>query len=390
MFRIRLLPLIMTATLAACAQAPHKSEPVKSAAAPARVNPFLAPSTLPFQAPMFDKITDADYQPAIEEGIRQQLAEVDAIANDPAAPRSRTPTWHWRKPARCSRACTQRSTAWPAPIPTTPCKRCRKTWHRSLQRTQDAIHLNDKLFARIEKVYNERAKLKHDPESLRLIDVVHAQFVHAGAKLSAADKTKLKALNAEEATLEAAFNNKLLAAAKAGALVVDDKAKLAGLSDADIAAAAQAAKDRRLDGKWVFPLQNTTQQPELQDLTDRATRQALFEASWNRAEHGDANDTRATIERLAQLRAQKAKLLGLPNYAAWTLQDQMAKTPANVLDFMHKIVPAAVARATHGSSRHPGHDRQGPESAQAAVFQARTLGLGVLRRAGAQGQVRSG
>ncbi len=128
-------------------------------------------------------------------------------------------------------------------------------------------------------------------------------------------------------------------------LVVDDKGKLAGLSDGDIAAAAQAAKDRKLDGKWVLTLQNTTQQPVLQDLTDRATRQALFEASWNRAEKGDANDTRDIIERIAQLRAQKAKLLGFPNYAAWTLEDQMAKTPETVMSFMDKLAPAAVARA---------------------------------------------
>jgi peptidyl-dipeptidase Dcp len=117
------------------------------------------------------------------------------------------------------------------------------------------------------------------------------------------------------------------------------------MSAADIAAAAQDAKARGLDGKWVIPLQNTTQQPALQDLGDRATRQALFEASWNRAEHGDANDTRATIERLAQLRAEKTKLLGFPNFAAWTLQDQMAKNPATVFAFMHKLAPAAVARA---------------------------------------------
>ncbi|HET7330340.1 M3 family metallopeptidase, partial [Dyella sp.] len=160
-----------------------------------------------------------------------------------------------------------------------------------------------------------------------------------------ADKAQLKHMNEQEATLTAQFQNKLLAAAKAGALVVSDKSKLAGLSNEDIAAAAQAAKDRHLDGKWVLTLQNTTQQPMLQDLTDRATRQALFEASWTRAEKGDANDTRDIVSRLAQLRAQEAKLLGFPNFAAWTLEDQMAKTPETVMSFMEKLAPAAVARA---------------------------------------------
>jgi peptidyl-dipeptidase Dcp len=209
----------------------------------------------------------------------------------------------------------------------------------------DAIHLNDKLFQRIQTVYDQRASLKLDPESQRLIEVVYRNFVMAGAKLSDADKAKLKDYNKEEAGLEAQFNNKLLAASKDGALVVDDKSKLAGLSDEDIAAAAQAAKDRHLDGKWVLTLQNTTQQPLLQDLTDRDTRKALFEASWTRAEKADANDTRDLIERLAQLRAQEAKLLGFPNYAAWTLEDQMAENPETVMSFMDKLAPAAVARA---------------------------------------------
>ena len=209
----------------------------------------------------------------------------------------------------------------------------------------DAIYLNDKLFKRVQAVHDQLGSLNLDPESKRLVNVVYKDFVHAGAKLSAADKAKLKKLNKQESTLSAQFGNKLLAATKKAALVVDDKSKLAGLSDAEIAAAAKAAKSRGLDGKWVLPLQNTTQQPQLAELTDRATRKALFEASWNRAEQGDANDTRKTIEKIAKIRAEKAKLLGFPNYAAWKLDDQMAKTPKTAIDFMHKLAPAAVARA---------------------------------------------
>ncbi|MDN5923899.1 MAG: peptidyl-dipeptidase Dcp, partial [Xanthomonadales bacterium] len=209
----------------------------------------------------------------------------------------------------------------------------------------DAIHLNSKLFQRLDTVYQQRDKLNLDPESLRLVNIVHDNFVRNGAKLSDADKTKLKDLNKEEATLVASFISKLLAGTKAAALVVDSKAALAGLSDAQIAMAAKAAKDRKLDGKWVLPLQNTTQQPLLASLSNRATRAALFQASWNRTEKGDANDTRKTIERLAKIRAEQAKLLGYPNYAAWKLTNQMAKTPENAINFMHKLAPAAVARA---------------------------------------------
>jgi peptidyl-dipeptidase Dcp len=169
--------------------------------------------------------------------------------------------------------------------------------------------------------------------------------VHAGANLSDGDKDKLRALNKEDASLETQFQQKLVAAAKAGAFFTRDKSELAGLSDAEIAAAAQAAEARKLKGDWVIPLQNTTQQPALASLTDRKTREKIFNNSWTRAEKGDANDTRAVIARLAELRAEKAKLLGYPNYAAYVLYDQMAKTPEAVEKFIGDLVPATAAKA---------------------------------------------
>jgi len=146
-------------------------------------------------------------------------------------------------------------------------------------------------------------------------------------------------------SLSAKFNNKLLAAAKAGALTISDTTALAGLSQGEKDALAQNAKANKLDGKWLIALQNTTQQPLLQSLSNRDTRQKLFEASWNRAERSDSNDTRSTIVQIAHIRAQKAKLLGFHNYAAWNLQDQMAKTPEAVDKFFAQLVPASVARA---------------------------------------------
>ena len=209
---------------------------------------------------------------------------------------------------------------------------------------EDFIYLNTKLFARIAAIYKERTSLKLDPESLRLVERYDDRFVHAGANLSEADKTELKKLNEEASSLSNAFKNKLLAATKEGAFVTADKAAVAGLSQARVAAAAQAAKSRKVEG-FVIPLQNTTQQPDLVSLSDRGTRKAIFEHSWNRTERGDANDTRDTIARLAQLRAQKAKLLGHPSFAAWKIEDQMAKTPEAALQFMDAIVPAATAKA---------------------------------------------
>ena len=159
------------------------------------------------------------------------------------------------------------------------------------------------------------------------------------------DKAKLQAINKEDASLETQFQQKLIAAAKAGALVLDNKAALAGLSDAEIASTVEAAKSRKLAGKYVLPLQNTTQQPLLTALSDRSVREKLFDASWTRAEKGDANDTRAVIARLAVIRAQKAKLLGYPNYAAYVLYDQMADTPDKVEKFLGQLVAPTRAKA---------------------------------------------
>ncbi|WP_158882672.1 peptidyl-dipeptidase Dcp [Rhodanobacter sp. L36] len=358
MLRLRAIVIATTAALAACSQslqntanppAPAASTAVASSAAPAATamtsNPFFAASTLPFQAPPFDKIKDGDYQPAIEEGMRQHMAEIEKIAGNQDAPTFENTIVAMEKSGAMLKRVRQSFDTVTGANTDDALQKVQEEEAPKLAAHSDAIHLDDKLFKRVEAIYNQRATLKLDPESDRLLDVIYQDFVHAGAKLSEADKTKLKALNGEESTLTTQFTNKLLAATKDAALVVDDKAKLAGLSDAEINDAAQAAKDRKLDGKWVLPLQNTTQQPQLQDLTDRATRKALFDASWGRSETGDANDTRKIIERIAQIRAEQAKLIGFPNYAAWKLDDQMAKTPETAISFMEKLVPAATARA---------------------------------------------
>ena len=201
----------------------------------------------------------------------------------------------------------------------------------------------------------QRQSLKLDPESLRLVEYTYDEFVHAGANLSDADKTQLKKLNEEIASLSTEFSNKLLAATKAGAYVTTDKAALAGFSDAQINAAAEAAKGRKTEG-YVIPLQNTTQQPDLVSLSNRSTRQQLFEDSWNRAEKGDANDTRQVISKIAQLRAEKAKLLGYSSFAAWKLEDQMAKTPEAALKFMSQLVSPLDSKGRGRGKRYSASD----------------------------------
>jgi peptidyl-dipeptidase Dcp len=307
-------------------------------------NAFYVASTLPFQAPPFDKIKDEDYQPAIEAGMAQQQAEIQAIADDAAAPTFDNTIVAMEKSGRLLER-VMAAFDGVTGANTNPTLQNIKTIEApKLAAHKDFIYLNTKLFARIAAIYKQRTSLKLDPESLRLVEHCYDKFVHAGADLSEADKAELKKLNEEAASLSNAFTNKLLAATKEGAYVTIDKAALAGLSEARIAAAVQSAKSRQLEGV-VIPLQNTTQQPDLVSLSSRATRQTIFERSWNRTERGDANDTRDTIARLAQLRAQKAKLLGYPSFAAWKLEDQMAKTPETAVQFMDAIVPAAAAKA---------------------------------------------
>ena len=307
-------------------------------------NPFYSPSTLPFQAPPFDKIKDQDYQPAIEAGMRRQLAEIRAIAENPAPPTFDNTYVAMERSGRLLERALAAFNGVSQANTDAALQKAKAALAPQLARHEDAIYLNKKLFARISAVYHKRASLRLDPESGRLVQVVYDKFVHSGAQLSGARKTELKRLNEELSTLSESFDAKVLAATKAGAFHTTDRSMLAGLGDARIAAAADAAHARGIAG-YLLPLQNTTQQPVLASLANRAVRRQIFEDSWNRAERGDANDTRGIVTRMAQLRARRAQLLGFPNYAAWKLGDQMAKTPQAVLSFMNRLVPVATAQA---------------------------------------------
>jgi peptidyl-dipeptidase Dcp len=326
-------------------------------------NPFYAPSTLPFQAPPFDRIKDEDFQPAIEAGMAQQKAEILSIASNPDAPTFANTILAMEKSGRLlARVAKVFDGVAGANInPTLQQVQAIEAPKRAAHR--DFILLNGELFARVAAIYEQRAKVDLDPESRRLVEYDYHEFVHAGANLSAADKAELRKLNEEEASLADTFIAKVLEATKAGAYATGDKAALAGFSAPRMAAAALAAKSRQKDG-FVIPLQNTTQQPDLASLSDRATRQTIFERSWNRTERGDANDTRDTIARLAQLRARKARLLGYSSFAAWTLEDQMVRTPQAALGFMDALVPAATAKAASEA-----RDNQGVIDAQNGGFQ---------------------
>lgn len=307
-------------------------------------NPFYSPSTLPFHAPPFDRITDEDYQPAIEAGMAQELEEMQAIANNPDPPTFENTLVAMERAGQLLQRALNAFGAVTGANIDPQLEKVRAEEAPKLAAHQDAIFLNARLFGRVAEVYNQRESLGLDAESLRLVEVVYDRFVRAGAKLSESDKAELKKLNEQISTLANDFSTRLLAATKAGAYITTDRAALAGLSDAEIGAAEQDARSRKQDG-YLLPLQNTTQQPDLDSLSVRATREAIFQDSWKRAERGDANDTRDIIARIAQLRARRAQLLGFPNHAAWKLGDQMAKTPEAALKFMDALVPGTTAKA---------------------------------------------
>jgi peptidyl-dipeptidase Dcp len=307
-------------------------------------NPFYRASSLPFHAPAFDKIKDQDYQPAIEAGMADQLQEIGKIAMNPAAPTFENTLVAIERSGRLlARSSAVFFGVTQANINPT-LQAARSALAPKLAAHSDAIRLNKQLFERVAVLYRRRDSLKLDAESLRLLEVTYDEFVHSGANLADADKEKLKRLNEESSSLSDDFSKKLLEATKNAAFATTDKTALAGMSDAQLAAAAQAAKIRNTEG-YVIALQNTTQQPALISLSVRATRQSLFENSWNRTERGDDNDTRQIVARLAQLRAQRARLLGFPSHAAWKLEDQMAKTPQAALEFMDALVPIATGKA---------------------------------------------
>ncbi|CZY49817.1 peptidyl-dipeptidase Dcp [Enterobacter hormaechei] len=306
-------------------------------------NPFFEISLLPYQAPRFDAINDSHYRPAFDEAMRLKRADIDAIIAQRAAPDFDNTVLALEKSGAMLSRVSSVFFAMTSAHTNDGLQALDEQFSTELAGLANDIWLNDTLFARVEAVWQDREAL--DAESRRLTEEMYQHFVLAGARLNADEKAELKALNTEAATLTSQFNQRLLAANKAGGLVVDNVHQLDGLSAEEVAAAAHAAAEKGLTDRWLIPLLNTTQQPALAALSLRKTRKKLFSAGWERTQKGDENDTRELIRRLTALRARQAQLLGFDNYASWSIADQMAKTPEAALEFMRGIVPAARGRA---------------------------------------------
>jgi peptidyl-dipeptidase Dcp len=308
-------------------------------------NPFAKVSTLPFHYPAFDKIKDEHFKPAFEAGMREHLKEVAAIAANRAAPTfDNTIVAMERAGQLLARVSTTFSNLQGANT-NDNLDAIDREMSPKLAAHQDAIYMNDKLWQRVQALYDKRDALRLDAESKHLLARYRRDFVRAGARLSAADKDKLKAYNGEIASLQSTFAQNVLKEANASALVVGTRAELAGLSDAEIDAAALEAKKRGLDGKFVIALANTTGQPLSSSLTKRGTRERLMAASLARGSRGGEFDSRALVERLTRLRAEKAALLGYPNYAAYSLEVETAKTPEAVNKLLGELALPAVNNA---------------------------------------------
>ncbi|HVI60006.1 MAG TPA: M3 family metallopeptidase [Luteimonas sp.] len=311
----------------------------------AHADPFAADSPLPLHYPEFDKIRDSDFAPAFDKGMAENLAEVRKIA-DNAEPATFENTIIALE--KSGRELDRATTVFFNLVGTDTNdarEKLRADYAEKFAAHGDAIRLDPKLFARIKALYDKRDTLGLDAQGVRLVERYYTDFVRGGANLSEADKAHLKDINAQLAKLGTQFSQNVLAEVNDSAVVVDDKAQLDGLTDEQIATAAEKAKERKLDGKYVITLLNTTGQPPLSQLTDRKLRQRIHEASVARNSRGNKFDNTSIVSQVLKLRAEKAKMLGFDTYAAYVLDDETAKTPEAVNKMLGQLAPAAVANA---------------------------------------------
>ena len=359
--RLMLLAAAGALAVACAATAPAAAETKDAGKSAMADNPFAAPSTLPFELPPFDRIHDADYTPALEAGMREELREVETIAHDPRPPTFRNTIVALERSGQLLERVTTTFSSLNACNTDAQMQKIETEMAPKLAAHQDEIHLNAALFARIDSLYRKRSTLGLDPESLQLLTRYHTRFVRAGARLAPKEQARLRAINEQLSTLTTRFRQNVLKATADGAVVVDNVAELDGLTPVQIGAAAQAAADRGLTGKWVIALQNTTQQPLLASLTNRSLRERIYRASVGRGLSGDT-DNRGVITQIVQLRAERARLLGYPDHAAYVLEDESAGNPTAVADMIRQVAPAALKRA-----REEAADIQKLIDAQAAA-----------------------
>lgn len=337
----RVIPFVTLALLlVGCNNSKEKENPNQSEEQMNNTeNPLLSESTLPYGAPDFSKIKDDNFKPAMLEGMAQQKKVIETIAANEEEPTFDNTVIALEKSGELLNRSSRIFYSLTGAHTNETLQGIEEEMAPKFAAQNDEIYLNEKLFQRFKTLHDKKDSLNLDAESLKLLEEYYEDFKIAGANLSAEDKTKLKGYNSKLATLTTKFGKTLLEANNAGAVTFTDKEELAGVDEDFL-----KSKENE-DGKgWTIPLLNTTQQPLLQSMDNRASREKLFKAAWLRAD-GSANDTRDIIKELVEVRAQKAKLLGFNNYAEWSLQKTMAKTPENINKFFAGLIPAATAKA---------------------------------------------
>ena len=347
------LPLLLALSclaLAACqsdtgTEPAAETPPAAVASAQEQGNALLAPSPLPFNYPPFDRVTDADFGPAFDQGMAEQLEEIAAITGNPEAPSFDNTILALERSGQTLRRATTLFFALVGADTNDARKALQAEYSMRFAAHQDAISLDPKLFERIDTLYQNRDQLDLDDQALRLVERYHRDFVRAGAQLDEAQKARLKQINGELAQLGTRFSQNVLAEVNDSAVVVDSVEELDGLSEQAIATAAAAARDRGLEGKYVIALVNTSGQPPLTYLKDRALRQRIFEASMARGSRGNEWDNTGIVAQIMKLRLERSKMLGYPDFASYSLETQTARTEQAVNEMLGQLAPAAVANA---------------------------------------------
>ena len=308
-------------------------------------NPFFTTYKNKYGAPPFDKIKSEHYMPAFKEGIKQQQAEIDAIAESKDAPTfANTIEALDYSGDLLNRVSAVFFNLYSAET-NDDMEKIANEVSPMLSEHNDNLYLNEKLFERVKVLFDSRATLGLTPEQNRLLEKYHRDFIRSGAALTAEQKEKLRSINKELGLAELAFGQNVLAETNAFSKVVDKKEDLAGLPEGVIQAAAEAAKEAGKDGKWLFTTQKASFIPVLQYGENRELRKELLMAYTQRANNNNANDNKALINKIMKLRVQKAQLLGFETPAAFILDDTMAKTPKTVYDFLATVWTPAVNRA---------------------------------------------
>lgn len=308
-------------------------------------NPFASPSKLPLQAPAFDKIKVEHFQPAFKAGMQQQLDEIEAIASQQADPTFENTIVAIEKSGTLLGRARQVFSNLTSSHTSDALQNIQTEMAPLLAAHSDNILLNQKLFKRVQSLYEDRDSLDLTGEQQEVLRQHYEDFVRAGAKLAEKDQDRVRALNEQLSTLRTKFEDNLLAETKARSVLVDNVAELDGLSESAIAAAAETARERGHSGKYVLEITNTTRVPVLSSLNNRDLRERVWKASANRALGEDGGiDNRGLILEIAQLRAERAQLLGYDNHAAYKLADQMAKNPTAARKMLTDLVPGVVAR----------------------------------------------